>query len=68
MSSRLVVLKADQVGKIDVDTIRKHVLAVADAGGISKYGVPDRIEFVAALERTSVGKLNKRVMREQYPS
>jgi len=35
---------------------------------ISKYGVPDRIEFVKELARTSVGKLNKRVMREQYPS
>jgi len=64
----LVVLKADQIGKIESDTIRQHVLAVAEAGGISKYGVPDRIEFVTALARTSVGKLNKRVMREQYPS
>ena len=64
----LVVLKADQAGKIDADDIRKLVLAAADDGVISKYGVPDRIEFVKELARTSVGKLNKRVMREQYPS
>ena len=64
----LVVLKADQAGKIDADDIRKLVLAAADDGVISKYGVPDRIEFVRELARTSVGKLNKRVMREQYPS
>lgn len=63
----LVVLKAEYIGKADADDIRKLVLAAADEGMISKYGVPDRIEFVKELARTSVGKLNKRVMREQYP-
>jgi len=63
----LVVLKAEHINKVDADDIRKLVLAAADDGVISKYGVPDRIEFVKELARTSVGKLNKRVMREQYP-
>ncbi|MFL9878945.1 fatty acid--CoA ligase [Herbaspirillum rhizosphaerae] len=63
----LVVLKAGQAAEVTVDDIRKLVLAAAEDGLISKYGVPDRIEFVSELARTSVGKLNKRVMREQYP-
>ncbi|KAF1044186.1 MAG: Long-chain-fatty-acid--CoA ligase [Herbaspirillum frisingense] len=62
----LVVLKKDAAG-VTEDDIRQHVSAAAESGQISRYGVPDRVQFVAELARTSVGKLNKRVMREQYP-
>ena len=64
----LVVLKPDAAGKVTAEDIRQHVLAASDSGQISRYGVPDRVQFVAELARTSVGKLNKRVMREQYPA
>ncbi len=33
---------------------------------IPKYGVPDRILFVPELDKTSVGKLDKKVLREKY--
>ena len=62
----LVVLKPDPASQIDVAAIRALVLAAAEDGVISKYGVPDRIEFVPSLARTSVGKLNKRAMRENF--
>ena len=61
----LIVLKPDAVGKVAVQDIQAHVRAFAEQGRISRYGVPDRVEFVEALPRTSVGKLNKRLMREQ---
>ena len=35
-----------------------------ESTGVSRYGVLMQVEFVAALARTSVGKLNKRAMRE----
>lgn len=41
--------------------------AVAD-GTLSKYGVPDEIRFVDALPKTSVGKLDKKSMRDQFGS
>lgn len=63
----LVVLKKDAAG-VSEDDIRQHVMAAADSGQISRYGVPDRVQFVSELARTSVGKLNKRVMREQFPA
>ncbi|WP_050467105.1 fatty acid--CoA ligase [Herbaspirillum chlorophenolicum] len=63
----LVVLKKDAAGKVTEEDIRNHVTAASESGQISRYGVPDRVQFVAELVRTSVGKLNKRVMREQYP-
>ncbi|MBB5390989.1 MULTISPECIES: fatty acid--CoA ligase [unclassified Herbaspirillum] len=64
----LVVLKPEAAGKVTADDIRNHVLAAADSSQISRYGVPDRVQFVTELARTSVGKLNKRAMREQYPA
>ncbi len=62
----LVVLKPDQDGQVRADEIRALVAAAAQDGVISKFAVPDHIEFVTELARTSVGKLNKRVMRERY--
>jgi len=35
-------------------------------GIISKYGVPDRIVNADSLPRTSVGKLDKKVLRGLY--
>jgi fatty-acyl-CoA synthase len=62
----LVVLKPDFVGKVAAADIRAHVQSFADHGHISQYGVPENIRFVDALTRTSVGKLNKCAMREQF--
>ncbi|MFO1311421.1 MAG: fatty acid--CoA ligase [Burkholderiales bacterium] len=47
------------------DAIRKHVQAFADKGTISRYAVPDRVYFVEAIPKTSVGKLDKKVIRAQ---
>jgi fatty-acyl-CoA synthase len=46
--------------------IKAHLKAFADAGVISKFGIPDRILFVDALPKTSVGKFNKKELREKY--
>ena len=59
----MVVLKAGQA--VTVEDIKGHVQGFADAGHISKFAVPDRVLFVDSLARTSVGKLNKKAMREQ---
>ena len=45
------------------DAIRRHVAQFVDKGLISKYGVPDRVYFVDAIPKTSVGKLDKKVIR-----
>jgi fatty-acyl-CoA synthase len=45
------------------DMIRQHVAQFAQDGKISKYGVPDRVYFVDAIPKTSVGKLDKKVIR-----
>ena len=50
----------------DAESIRRFALDHAQRGLIPKYGVPDRIVFVAELDKTSVGKLDKKVLRERY--
>ena len=43
--------------------IRRHVQEFAERGTISKFAVPDRVYFVDAIPKTSVGKLDKKVIR-----
>ena len=62
----LVVLKPDRTGQVDETTIRNWLKDFADKGIISKWGIPDRVLFVDSIPKTSVGKLNKKEMRQQY--
>ncbi|NMF91158.1 fatty acid--CoA ligase [Aromatoleum petrolei] len=52
---------------VDVEAIRLHLLGLVESNRISKYAVPDaeRIVFVAEIPKTSVGKINKKVLRER---
>jgi fatty-acyl-CoA synthase len=61
----LVVLKAG-AQSVTEEAIRQHVLAFSETGQISKYAVPQAVKFVDSLQKTSVGKLNKKWMREQF--
>ena len=61
----LIVLAEVRAGQVTERDIQAHVKAVADRGAISKWAVPD-VRFVDALERTSVGKLDKKVLRQKY--
>jgi fatty-acyl-CoA synthase len=62
----LVVPTADQKQSLTEDSIKAFVAGYAAEGAIPKYGVPDRVAIVAALAKTSVGKLDKKEMRKQF--
>ncbi|AFQ51836.1 MULTISPECIES: fatty acid--CoA ligase [Burkholderia] len=62
----LVVLADDHVGRVEPAELQAHVKQVADRGLISRYAVPERLLIVDAIEKTSVGKINKRALRERY--
>ena len=61
----LIVLEEVCMGQVTERDIQIHVKAVADRGVISKWAIPD-VRFVNALERTSVGKIDKKVLRQKY--
>jgi fatty-acyl-CoA synthase len=60
----LVVAKPGQ--KVCQAQIRAQLQNFADKGVISRYSVPERILFLEALPKTSVGKLDKKILRESY--
>lgn len=62
----LITPNPDYAGEITEDNVRSHIKEHAESGEISKYAVPDRIQFVEEIEKTSVGKINKKALREKY--
>jgi len=58
-----VVARAGHDEELREDAIRDHIAAFAGQGTISKFAVPDRVYFVDAIPKTSVGKLDKKVIR-----
>ena len=60
----LVVLKPDFEGKVTEHAIRNFSAHLIDATGISRHGVLLQVRFIKALAKTSVGKINKREMRD----
>lgn len=55
---------------VDPDLVRLNVLeeiqSYIDAGELSKWSVPDDIIFVKELPKTSVGKLDKKALRQDF--
>ena len=53
-------------GRREADAIRTHLLAFVNAGTLSKAAIPERIVFVEAIDKTSVGKIDKKLLRQKY--
>jgi acyl-CoA synthetase (AMP-forming)/AMP-acid ligase II len=62
----LALIVPDPEHEITEDEIKAHVKERADSGAISKFAVPDRIRFVEEIDKTSVGKIDKKALREKY--
>lgn len=62
----LVVLKPDFEGRVSEHAIRNFAAHLVETTGISRHGVLLQVRFVQALAKTSVGKINKREMRESF--
>ncbi|GBC63534.1 long-chain fatty acid--CoA ligase [Desulfonema ishimotonii] len=62
----IVMIRPEYQGKVSADDLKAYMKAAAAEGKLPKYGVPDRYEFVDEIAKTSVGKLDKKVMRNMY--
>ncbi len=60
----IVVLKPGQT--VDADALKLHLKQFADQGVITKWAIPERYEFVDSLPKTSVGKIDKKVLRAKF--
>lgn len=48
--------------------LREIVLEQTAKGLLPRYAVPDRIHFVDAIDKTSVGKFDKKLLRQKFAS
>jgi len=63
----LIVPKPDWKDKLKPEDIEKHLKEnFVEKGIIPKWWLPDKILIVEELPKTSVGKINKRIVREKY--
>jgi fatty-acyl-CoA synthase len=46
--------------------IKAHIMQHVMRGAIPKYAVPETILFVESIDKTSVGKLDKKALRQKY--
>ena len=59
----LVTLKpGEQAG---VEDIQNHLKQFVESGEINKWAIPEQIDFVEDIPKTSVGKINKKLIRDQ---
>ena len=58
----LVVARAGREAPSE-QAVRDHVAEHAGRGIVSRYAVPDHVHFIDAMPKTSVGKLDKKVIR-----
>ncbi|OEY65302.1 fatty acid--CoA ligase [Marinobacter sp. X15-166B] len=59
----LVVLAAGQA--LDKAGLQHHLQQFVEAGEINQWAIPERIDFVDDIPKTSVGKINKKLIRDQ---
>ena len=60
----LVVAKPGQ--DIDPQAIQDHLRGFVDSGEMSKFALPERVLMVEAIDKTSVGKVDKKLLRQKY--
>jgi fatty-acyl-CoA synthase len=63
---RPLVLVVGKETEIDCSEVAARFAQAAKAGVISEWAVPERIEQVDAIPKTSVGKIDKKRLREQF--
>ncbi len=62
-----VILNPDLNDKVSEDDLRAFMMEFVKQSIISKWAVPDRFYIVEEIPKTSVGKLNKKMIRENLP-
>jgi fatty-acyl-CoA synthase len=48
-------------------SVQQHLAQFVESGAISKWAVPEQFRIVDEIPKTSVGKVNKKQIREQLP-
>ena len=49
---------------VDQSILEAHLQQFVASGRINKWAIPKQFDFVAEIPKTSVGKINKKLIRE----
>lgn len=50
---------------VDAGALQTHLMQFVESGRINKWAIPEKISVVSEIPKTSVGKLNKKLIRMQ---
>jgi fatty-acyl-CoA synthase len=64
----LVVPEPERQKDVSEDMVRQQVQSHVDRGEISRWAVPERVVLVESIDKTSVGKIDKKRLRARYDS
>jgi fatty-acyl-CoA synthase len=64
----VVVPKQGAEGKVSAEGLRAHMQKFVADGVIATWAVPDHYVVVKEIPKTSVGKIDKKVLRSRYPT
>jgi fatty-acyl-CoA synthase len=64
----LVVTKPDYKDKVSNDELKNFLQQFVEDGSLSKWGIPDSFMLVDAIPKTSVGKIDKKVIKRDVGS
>ena len=63
----IIVSAKDSVDKKNLSKIIENSIQLQiERGYLSKWAMPDKINFVSEIEKTSVGKINKKFLRKKF--
>lgn len=51
---------------LNKEEITEHLMKFVEEGKITKWAIPERFEIVDQIPKTSVGKIDKKVLRQKY--
>ncbi|MBM5456466.1 fatty acid--CoA ligase [Pseudomonas sp. P66] len=52
--------------QLDQQSLAQHLQQFVDSGSLNKWAVPRQVRFVDEIPKTSVGKINKKLIRELH--
>ncbi len=62
----VIVPREGWKGKLTGDQLKQHLEQFVAQGKLIRWAVPDRYEFVDEIPKTSVGKIDKKVLRKTF--
>ena len=62
----LVVPEPGHEADLSEDVVRQHVQNHAERGEITRWAIPERVAIVKSIDKTSVGKIDKKRLRAHY--